>query len=165
MQKKILDSVVQSIKKEEDEEDEGIKNTMALHEGWKGVKGEINWGNLKEKDGVCHRCGRSGHVAHCCVADMPDDVKAKYLMSKDAAATCEDPVILANSDNEYNVTVPATFQSDGLCILSDGSDTDTQAVSHPNSFSAHCPSVLSLRGCTKRKLEVDIEVVGENSRF
>src|SRR5882762_1385617 len=36
---------------------------------------DFDWGNSKGRDGVCFRCGRTGHVAGKCVADMPADVK------------------------------------------------------------------------------------------
>ena len=38
-------------------------------------KAEVDWGNSKGKDGVCFHCGRSGHVAAKCIADMPQEVK------------------------------------------------------------------------------------------
>ena len=38
-------------------------------------KAEVDWGNSKGKDGVCFPCGRSGHVAAKCIADMPQEVK------------------------------------------------------------------------------------------
>lgn len=99
---------------------------MAAREGRKGVKGEFDWGNSREKDGVCHRCGRAGHVARRCVADMPGDVTAKYLVSSklDAAAAAEDIIVLGSftgSDDENNVA----FLIDDRSFLSDsGSDSD-----------------------------------------
>jgi len=53
--------------------------------GSKGYKGhgryseECDWGNTKEKEGVCWRCGCEGHIAKLCVADMPEDIKRKVL--------------------------------------------------------------------------------------
>ena len=53
--------------------------------GTKGCKGhgreseEYDWGNTKEREGVCWRCGREGHIAKLCVADMPEDVKRGIL--------------------------------------------------------------------------------------
>ncbi|KAF7345508.1 hypothetical protein MVEN_01569300 [Mycena venus] len=130
MQEKLSDSVAQSVKKEEDEEEEDpLNRAMAAitgRGGWRGVKGEFDWGNSKEKEGVCHRCGRSGHVARRCVADMPDEVKAKYLASSkhDAAAAYDsDLVIGADSDDEDNVA----FHADDLFILSDADDSDADA--------------------------------------
>lgn len=40
---------------------------------------EPDWGNTKEKEGVCWRCGCAGHQARYCVRDMPPDVKKKVL--------------------------------------------------------------------------------------
>ena len=53
--------------------------------GFKGSKGhgrhseECDWGNTKEREGVCWRCGREGHMARNCVADMPEEVKQKVI--------------------------------------------------------------------------------------
>jgi hypothetical protein len=53
--------------------------------GSKGSKGhgrnfeEYDWGNTKEREGVCWRCGRENHVAKNCVADMPEEVKRKVI--------------------------------------------------------------------------------------
>ena len=53
--------------------------------GSKGSKGhgrnfeEYDWGNTKEREGVCWRCGRENHVARNCVADMPEEVKQKVI--------------------------------------------------------------------------------------
>src|SRR5882762_320406 len=40
---------------------------------------DFDWGNSKGRDGVCFRCGRAGHVAGKCVADMPADAKDHVL--------------------------------------------------------------------------------------
>ena len=40
---------------------------------------ECDWGNTKEWEGVCWQCGREGHVAKNCVANMPENVKRKVL--------------------------------------------------------------------------------------
>lgn len=42
-------------------------------------KGDFDWGNLKRRDDVCFRCGREGHIAPRCVADMPKDAKDRIL--------------------------------------------------------------------------------------
>jgi len=48
--------------------------------GFKGSKGhgrhseECDWGNTKERKGVCWRCGRENHLAKNCIADMPEDM-------------------------------------------------------------------------------------------
>ncbi|THH14841.1 hypothetical protein EUX98_g9554 [Antrodiella citrinella] len=45
---------------------------------------DYDWGNTKGRGGVCFRCGRSGHVAQNCVAEMPDDVKHRILKHGEA---------------------------------------------------------------------------------
>ena len=50
-----------------------------LNKGTKLDNGEFDWGNTKGREGVCFRCGREGHIARNCVADMPEDVKRKLL--------------------------------------------------------------------------------------
>ena len=53
--------------------------------GLKGYKGhrrhseECDWGNTKEREGVCWRCGRKHHIVKHCIADMPEDIKWKVL--------------------------------------------------------------------------------------
>ena len=60
--------------------------TYARSRGYRGYgsklskgNGEYDWGNMKERERVCFRCGRKGHIARNCVADMPEDVKRKVL--------------------------------------------------------------------------------------
>ena len=71
--------------------------------GFKGSKGhgrhseECDWGNTKEREGVCWRCGREGHVARNCIADMPEEVKRKVI----------DHVLVADTDPD--VTSPELF--------------------------------------------------------
>jgi hypothetical protein len=50
----------------------GLKDARVM-----GGSEECDWGNTKEREGVCWRCGREGHVARNCVADMPEEVKRK----------------------------------------------------------------------------------------
>jgi hypothetical protein len=47
--------------------------------GFKAKFDDFDWGNSKGRDGVCFRCGCSGHVAGKCVADMPTDTKERVL--------------------------------------------------------------------------------------
>jgi hypothetical protein len=68
---------------------------------------DFDWGNLKGRDGVCFRCGRSGHVAGKCITDMPTDAKERVLNHHAHIATedvfslavaqlpADDPLILA----------------------------------------------------------------------
>jgi hypothetical protein len=44
-----------------------------------GSTEEYDWGNTKKREGVCWRCGRAGHIAQNCVADMPTEVKQRIL--------------------------------------------------------------------------------------
>ena len=44
-----------------------------------GSMEEYDWGNTKKQEGVCWRCGRPGHIAQNCVADMPTEVKQRIL--------------------------------------------------------------------------------------
>ena len=37
----------------------------------------FRWGNVTSDN--CHRCGREGHIAALCVADMPPDIKSQIL--------------------------------------------------------------------------------------
>ena len=43
------------------------------------------WLNTDNREGVCFRCGRSGHSAPRCVHDMPEEVKDKVLGPRAAA--------------------------------------------------------------------------------
>ncbi|KAF7340496.1 hypothetical protein MSAN_02121000 [Mycena sanguinolenta] len=111
LQETLSSSVEQTIKKEEEEEvmKEKEDHAMLTREGRKGVKGKFDWGNSKDKEGVCHRCGLSGHIARRCVADMPDDVKAKILTSRPDAGIADDDevIILGVEDDSDNVAYPA----------------------------------------------------------
>jgi hypothetical protein len=73
---------------------------------------DFDWGNSKGRDGVCFRCGRSGHVAGKCVADMPADAKEHVLNHHAHFATdntnlsaalahlpADDPLVLALSQD------------------------------------------------------------------
>ena len=71
--------------KVEKSEAESALYTKSRGGGSKGCKDhgrysdEYDWGNTKECEGVCWRCGRENHMARNCVADMPDDVKWKVV--------------------------------------------------------------------------------------
>lgn len=76
-----------SVKVEESESNSGDSSLVAKGHGG-GMKGnksrgrsveEYDWGNSKGRDDVCWRCGREGHVARLCVADMPQDIKQKVF--------------------------------------------------------------------------------------
>ena len=44
-----------------------------------GSMEEYNRGNMKKREGVCWRCGRAGHIAQNCIADMPTEIKQRIL--------------------------------------------------------------------------------------
>jgi len=107
---------------------------------------DFDWGNSKGRDGVCFRCGRTGHVAGKCVADMPADVKEcifnhqAHISTADNAdihalpcsylktdsindislehLTANDPLILALSQDHTHTAVDPS----GWCIF--GPDKD-----------------------------------------
>jgi len=59
----------------------------------------FDWGNSKNREGVCWRCGRSGHIAQFCVADMPENVKREILDRSVSRANIA-VVVEAGSDSE-----------------------------------------------------------------
>ena len=59
--------------------------------------GEFDWGNSKNREGVCYRCGRPGHIARNCDADMPADIKCR--VRKRSPNTSDSAVIAADDDN------------------------------------------------------------------
>jgi hypothetical protein len=76
---------------------------MALYAGHEKKRGKgdskYDWGNTKAVEDACHRCGRTGHQAAHCFADMPKDVKDQYL-----AANMASTVILRNNGNDREET-------------------------------------------------------------
>lgn len=62
--------------------------------------GEFDWGNSKNREGVCYRCGQPGHIARNCAADMPTDLKRR--VRKRSPNPTETAVIAAedNPDQE-----------------------------------------------------------------
>jgi hypothetical protein len=42
---------------------------------------DFNWLNSENQEGVCFRCGKSGHAAPHCIYDMPKEVKDRILAS------------------------------------------------------------------------------------
>jgi hypothetical protein len=97
--KSLLTTSSPSVKVEESASNSGESSLVVKGHGGGpgGLKGkrswgrsmeEYDWGNSKGRDDVCWRCGREGHVARLCVADMPQDVKQKVF---DHALTTVDP--------------------------------------------------------------------------
>jgi hypothetical protein len=74
--------------------------------GWKGSKGrrrnfeEHDWGNMKEQEGVCWRCGWENHMARNCVANMPEDVKRKVVDHAHIAITSLDEELFTFASDE-----------------------------------------------------------------
>ena len=50
---------------------------------------DFDWGNTKNREGVCFRCGRPRHIAQFCVANMPNDVKRCILNHSAHIATID----------------------------------------------------------------------------
>jgi hypothetical protein len=75
-----------SVKVEESESNSGESSLAVKGHGggskgskYRGRSDEYDWGNSRGQDDVCWRCGRGGHVARLCVADMPQEVKQKIF--------------------------------------------------------------------------------------
>jgi hypothetical protein len=65
-----------SLKKEED-------NAAMMSAKTFGTKfTTFDWGNQEKREGVCYRCGKSGHVAAKCIHDMPKKVKDAIIGNK-----------------------------------------------------------------------------------
>jgi hypothetical protein len=63
---------------------------------------EFDWGNTKNCEGVCYRCGWPQHIAQFCVADMPHDVKKCILNhSTNMAALDDDNSLFAFTEVEF----------------------------------------------------------------
>jgi len=72
----------------------------------RGGEDDFDWGNSRGKEGVCFRCGRRGHVAAKCVADMPPGVKAKILHHSHVAAyVAENSAYHRDFDDVENVAL------------------------------------------------------------
>lgn len=144
MQEKLSDSVAQSVKKEEDDGDQPMTEPNAA------MAARFDWGNSKERDGVCHRCGRPGHVARRCVANMPEDIKTKFLASSkhpDTAAPAEEVIVLGSSlesDDEDNVA----FHADDRSFLSDSDMGTDPPIVRPNPSSS---AAVQLQGVHTNK--------------
>lgn len=79
---------------------------MAAHRG--GV-GDFDWGNSKGREGVCFRCGKPGHVAAKCVADMPPNIKTKILSHSNTANVADVDDYAFLTDDFENVALVSAF--------------------------------------------------------
>ena len=92
--------------KAEESEAESALYVKSRGGGLKGCKGhgkhseEYDWGNTKERVGVCWRCGREGHIAKLCIADMPEDVKRKVVDHAHIAITSPNEELFAFASDE-----------------------------------------------------------------
>lgn len=59
---------------------------------------DCDWGNSKNREGVCYRCGRPGHIARNCAVDMPAEVKSK--VRKRSPNTTDTAIIATDDDPE-----------------------------------------------------------------
>lgn len=84
--------------------------------GGGGYKGDgdgcFDWGNTKKRDGVCFRCGRPGHIAQNCIANMPQEIKERLMAAHTAhlAIDSDEPIALTATmtvpdfDTNYGVS-------------------------------------------------------------
>jgi hypothetical protein len=56
---------------------------------------DFDWENSKGQDGICFRCGCTGHVVGKCVADMPADAKGHIFNHQAHISTADDANIHA----------------------------------------------------------------------
>lgn len=78
------------VKKEDNTGGEAMLAVTRRGGGDKRRGGELDWGNTQGTDGACFRCGRIGHQAKNCVADMPEEVKRQVLNHASTAFMEED---------------------------------------------------------------------------
>jgi hypothetical protein len=83
-----IKQIIAALKEYEENEAKPTMNPLALYAKPAFMKNrnprgkenqECDWGNRSRKEGVCWRCGRAGHVAQNCIADMPAEEKARIL--------------------------------------------------------------------------------------
>jgi len=85
--------------------------------GFKTKFEDFNWGNSRRREGVCWCCGRSGHIAQNCVADMPADMK-EHILNHHAHFTTSEPDDIAQAhlatDNINSILAPTILSQDQL---------------------------------------------------
>lgn len=69
---------------------------------------KFGWGNMKDQEGVCWRCGQENHVAKNCIANMPEDIKQKAIDHTNLANINSNKVAL---NNELFAFVSTAFGS------------------------------------------------------
>ena len=85
--------------------------------GFKTKFEDFKWGNSRRREGVCWCCGRSGHIAQNCVADMPADMK-EHILNHHAHFTTSEPDDIAQAhlatDNINSILAPTILSQDQL---------------------------------------------------
>lgn len=121
---------------------------------------DIDWMNTRRREGVCFRCGHSGHTAQYCIADMPEEVKCQILKPRDSAhAASEDSMFsdllshfsqlktddIAFIANDYSVIVP----DEALSTSSPHSRGHSSHHNHSKSSTSgsHCRQAQCLHSC------------------
>ena len=97
---------------------------------------EIDWTNTRRREGVCFRCGRSGHTAQYCVADMPEEVKRRILKPRDSAhAASEDSTFsdLSSHFSQLKTDDIASIANDHSVIVPDKAHVTLLSTSSPHS--------------------------------
>lgn len=113
---------------------EGIADEQAYFIGkqWKqGTRGvskgtEIDWGNSRGQDGVCFCCGRAGHVAAKCIADMPQEIKDNIVSGAGLIAREDE------TKPTEEVAKMVAFARDNPCMFALMANTLRSGYDHPN---------------------------------
>jgi hypothetical protein len=92
-------------------------------------RGDFDWGNTKERDDVCFRCGRKGHIVPKCVSDMPKETKDRIL-----SAHCTHDSF--SDSDEYNALIAL---STSLHLQDSGSVMESEPREAPEKKNrCHC---------------------------
>ena len=94
----------------------------------------FDWGNTARRPNVCERCGRSGHTAPRCFADMPHPVRSAmlqaHLCQTETTAIESAASVVPGNDDELFAFVshfPPSPSSSTLSLSSIPTVTDTQS--------------------------------------
>lgn len=85
----------------------------------------FDWGNSKDRQGVCWRCGRPGHIAQFCVADMPEDVKREIL---DRPVSHANIAVVVSGEGDFDEDLFAFASAYTNPSLSDSTTTSLSVV-------------------------------------